>query len=165
MIGHSAGASSMCVQLQTNAQQVLAKTIFSLVFLPPHSIRHSKTFLLIALYLSSLLSYPVVQQPDMDRSARDFMNQMVRLSSSQRDTWRSRDDAKRWLRARGPWISWDTRCIDLYVVRLPLLFHAKITTDNSPPEIRFSANINGTGPQRPTWGDFGMHQKCSDSRI
>ncbi|KAK0235464.1 Alpha/beta hydrolase fold-1 [Armillaria nabsnona] len=94
MIGHSAGASSI----------ILATAFFpSLEDLP---------------FDSLILIEPAVissRSTDMDRSARDFMNQMVRLSSSQRDTWRSRDDAKRWLRARAPWISWDTRCIDLYV--------------------------------------------------
>ncbi|KAF5367907.1 hypothetical protein D9757_007768 [Collybiopsis confluens] len=90
LVGHSAGA----------AASILSTTFSPSSKLPIHAL---------------ILVEPAMISPSLSDFAEQFAEKMAKLSLSQRDTWRSIEEARYWMLRRPPTMSWDPRVLERHL--------------------------------------------------
>lgn len=73
-----------------------------------------KAFHAIVLVESALIKEKVLNEHYDEQS--DFLGVLMMLTNKRKDTWNSREEALQFFHKRLPWIKWDKRVLDLFLV-------------------------------------------------
>lgn len=63
-----------------------------------------------------ILVEPPLFAPSMEGKHTPIYRAIEQATPLRRTIWESREAARTWLKARPPWVAWDSRILDLYVV-------------------------------------------------